>query len=308
MVFKIDRAFAENISSAERSELYSNIISHGHYADCDEDVRNLFYADIENNGSTIQREFVKKDPSLKLTTRMRTFLTEIIVSDYTGAQLNTLICKPAKLMVENESYERPVYKCIISAYAKSDKRYKNIFRKLYKVLLDDMLAFQHGGGYSTYVSLLEIYNQRDYKDVAAKKFCSLVDRDTDNSTDFDAHKKTYFQAMCGKESYEITNEDIYTLTQSPNIWHMWFRRTIENYIPDEQYKRLNVQLDTMPANPQDRNYKKLSEMSGYAKHKLPDLVERMSYADFEHGLMHFQCGGEDVSEMQLFLLKLVRII
>lgn len=308
MIFKIDRAFAENTPSEERAELYFNIISHDHYADCDEDVRELFYSDIENNGSTKQREFVKKDPSLRLTTQMRTFLTEITVSDYTGAQLNTLICKPAKLMVENEAYERPVYKCIISAYAKSDKRYKNIFRKLYQVLLDDMLTFQHGGGYGTYVSLLKTYDQHDYKDVVAKKFCLLVDRDTDNDTEFDAQKNTFFSAMCGKGSSEITNEDIYTLTQSPYIWHMWFRRTIENYIPDEQYQMAHVQLDTMPATPPNRNYKKLSEMSGYAKHKLPNLVKSMSYADFEQGLMHFQCNGEDVSEMQLFLLKLVRII
>ena len=153
MIFRIDKTFTGKLSSQERSEFYCDIIGHGHYADCDDDVRDLFYADIEANGSKIQRDMAKKDPSLKLNNRMRTFLTTIDAGQFTKDQLKLLTCRQAKLMVENEGYERPVYENMIAAYAKSDRKYRNMFIKLNQALSDGMLTFQNGGGHGNYVSL-----------------------------------------------------------------------------------------------------------------------------------------------------------
>lgn len=59
----------------------------------------------------------------------------------------------------------------------------------------------------------------------------------------------------------------------------------------------------------DRDYLKISEkIAGYSKDKLPSLTSKMSRKKYESGLKHFYVNGEDLSELQLFLLKLVRII
>lgn len=308
MIFYLERAYAGELSAQERSELYCDIITHGHYADCEDDVRQSFYADIETHGSSIQRSMAKKDPSLKLTARMRSFLTTINASNFSEAQLKVLTCQPARLMVENEAYERPVYERMIDTYAKSDRTYRNIFIKLNKALTEEMLTFQHGGGHGTYVSLLTTFNQREYRDVADWKFCSLVDRDTDNSNDYDSNKDSFFRYMCGQDSTTLSMADVYSLTQRPHIWHMWYRRAIENYFPDKQFMAIRANLKTMPLVPADRNYKALGTMSGYSKHKLPQLALNMSYGDYEQGLARFQTPVGEASELQLFLLKLVRII
>lgn len=308
MIFRIDKTFTGKLSSQERSEFYCDIIGHGHYADCDDNVRDGFYADIEANGSTLQRDMAKKDPSLKLTTRMRNFLTTIDVGQFTMDQLKLLTCRQAKLLVENEGYERPVYEDMIGVYAKSDRSYRSMFIKLNQALNDGMLTFQNGGGHGNYVSLLESFNEHDYRDVVDWKFCSLVDRDTENNLAFDANKNSFFRHMCGRDNTSLCDADIYSLSQSPRIWHMWYRRAIENYFPNKQFRYAKVDLKTMPSVPADRNYKDLGSMNGYAKHKLPKLTTNMAYADYEHGLVHFQTTMGNVSELQLFLLKILRII
>lgn len=119
MIFQIDSDYSKKQTSVERSELYSNIIANGHYVDCSQDVREQYYESVESNGSKLQRDFIRKDPSLKLNRQTRSFLTVLNVCDFTPQQLDIIIKKPSRLLVENKVNESPVYRNVIGTYAKS---------------------------------------------------------------------------------------------------------------------------------------------------------------------------------------------
>lgn len=308
MIFQIDRNYFDNQTALERSELYSNIIAHGHYVDCEPEVRELYYESVEINGSTLQRNLIKKDPSLKLNRQTRMYLTVMKAADFTPQQLMLIIKKPSRLMVENRVYESPVYRNMIGTYASGDRTFHNAFVKLHQALKDGQLEFEHGGGCDGYVQQMADMDAHEYKDVAKWKFCILSDRDVDGADCYDQKKNPLFQLACGKKSEEMTEEDIYTLDMPNVVWHMWYKRAIENYFPDSQFLAIHADLSSIPPMPADRNYKKLGDMNGYQKRQLPKLVEKMSYTMYESGLKHFYVGGKDMSELQLFLLKLVKII
>ena len=308
MIFQIDKSFSDSISAVQRSELYSNIIFHGHYVDCDEDLRNLYYQDIKNYGSKLQRDMMKKDPSLKLNPQVRKYLTVLKTAFFSLQQLTVLVNKPARLMVENRANASPVYRHIIGTYASADKKFRNAFNKLRQTLKDGELDFENGGGCDAYIRQMEDFNQNEYMGVTKYKFCILTDRDTDDEQTYCYKKDPLFKAVCGKDYTNIKEDDIYTLKKQNYVWHMWYKRAIENYFPDSQYVAINVDMTTMPTTPVDRNYKNLGKMTRYKKHDLQKLTIGMSYAMYENGLKHFYIDNVEMSELQLFLLKLMKII
>lgn len=308
MIFNVSQDYCATLSASERSELYSNIIAYGHYVDCDSGVRETFYQSVKDCGSKIQREMIKKDPSLRLNRQTRQYLTVMMVSDFSKAQLELLIKKPARLMVENKVNEGPVYRSMIGTYANGDRSYRNPFIKLHQALKDGMLDFENGGGCSAYDQQMRSLNENEYRDVAKHKICMLADRDTEIENTFDQQKNPLFEMCCGKKYDEMTEADVYTLNMTGYIWHMWYKRAIENYFPDSQFAAIGADMTTMPAIPADRNYKKLGDIIGYHKNQLPKLVEKMSYTMYENGLKHFYPDGKDMSELQMFLLKMVKII
>jgi hypothetical protein len=90
---------------------------------------------------------------------------------------------------------------------------------------------------------------------------------------------------------------------------MWYKRSIENYFPNEAYEYLGLNTDSITDTTAERDYLNIEEcLRGYKKHKLPLLTCAMSRKKYEDNLKHFNVNGEDLSEIQLFLLKLVRII
>jgi hypothetical protein len=84
-----------------------------------------------------------------------------------------------------------------------------------------------------------------------------------------------------------------------------------NYFPDSSYVTCSYNpIVIWPADPTDRNYKKIVDKGKGRFHKedLPKLANSMSRYDYENGLQHFIVNGQDMSELQLFLLKIVKII
>ena len=307
MIFQIDQTFYNKVNAPVRAQLYCDIITHGHYVDCHPKLRDQFYNDIATHGSTIQKDLMKKDPSLNLSTMLMQYLTPIDVNSFSWEQLQVMIKKPALLMVENEANERQVYYEIVRKYAKKDKSFKSLFVKLADAMDSGDLDLNQAGGYSQLKALFESHDNGKYQGVAKKKICMLADRDTANDSCFDSNKNAFFKFVCGKDSNSINEGDIYSLNQTPYIWHMWYFRAIENYFPAKQY--VAIGLDRNKAKDKNPNwrYRDLSTIPDYDKKNLSKLTNGMSYDDYEDGLQHFPSKG-GISEMQLFLLKLVRII
>ena len=307
MIFQIDQTFYDSIAAPDRAQLYSDIIMHGHYVDCHHTLREQFYGDIDAHGSTLQKNMKEKDPSLNLSTMFKQYLTTVNVNTLKWEQLRAMVERPALLMVENEANERQVYYEIIRKYAKKDKSFKSLFVKLADAMDSMDLDVDQAGGYSQLTALFESHDKVKYHGIAQMKICMLADRDTKNDTYFDINKNSFFKFVCGKDSNAIKEDDIYSLNQAPYIWHMWYFRAIENYFPAKQYVAMELDPSQADNEVADWHYKDLSSIPGYEKKNLSKLTKGMSYDDYEDGLRHFPSQG-DKSEMQLFLLKLVRII
>ena len=107
----------------------------------------------------------------------------------------------------------------------------------------------------------------------------------------------------------MNDSDVYTLKQPGGwTWHMWYKRAIENYFPEEKYTELGVNVDEAVHSPYKYDYFNIGKIYGYKKSMVPDLSHRMSRADFEKVVKHFIVDGVQMSEIQLLLLKFVKLV
>lgn len=310
MIFHIEKAFIDKVTDEQLADICCSMVQGRQYVDCSQEIQDRIIRAIEKHGSTLQKELFRKFKGFDVTGELRRYLTTYPLNQHTSlAALEIILRKPSRLLVENAPYEWEVYKRIIGTY-KSDRKFKNLFLLLEQAKSIKMLTCLHGGGYTTYPALLRQQNKDEYRDVCRYKICVLFDRDTDNEHSFDGNKNALFQFLCGKKSNEVTDNDIYVLSQSPYIWHMWYKRAIENYFPGKQYSAHGIDTSLFPASALEQDYFKIEagSASGYDKNKLPKLAEKMSRADYEVNLKRFGVNGDELSEMQLFLLKLVKII
>lgn len=307
MIFNLSNQYATSNQGAQLSDICCKIICNRHYILCDSTTRELIYTSIQRHGSTSQRELLLQYRGFDITDELRNYFAIIDMSAFSYSMLNTILTQPSRLLIENSYNEWGVYERIIGTY-KHDKKFKNLFLALELAKNEGRISYLHGGGHTTYVSLIKQNDTRDYNGVFKYKVCILFDRDTDNATYYDTQKNTLFKFLCGKESTAICDSDIYDLNQPEYIWHMWYKRTIENYFPNTRYQAIGVNVAAIPVDKADRDYYDFSDAIGYSKGKLPFLPQEMGRADYEKGLKKFMINGENITKLQLLLLKLVKIV
>ena len=307
MIIRLTSADLANFAIGEISELYYGITRNGHYLECDDATRTRLNEAVEQYGSRMQKRLIKNNHQGHLTAEIRKYLTTIIGNQYTYDELMTIVCKPSCLLIENLAYESDVYRSIIGTYV-GDPVYRNIFKKLDDAQNRGWLTFLHAGGFGMFAPLLNYYDQRDYKHVADKKIAVLMDRDTEDGSRFPPSRGQLFKLLSGKQYAHLSNNDVYTLSQTDYVWHIWHKRAIENYFPAEQFDNLGFQSNTAPTVPADWSYKDLGKIKRYDKKHLFNVSVGMSRTTYEANCSQFIVGGESMSEMQLFLLKLVKLI
>lgn len=316
MIFKIDSNYANSIQGSALSDLCCKMMKHGHFIDCDGNTFTLIEKSILGNASKTQKDcfmnFKGFGVSGCLTKELRTYLTTIIVdgNTYSLDDLDRMVTKESRVVVENGPYEWPVYKAIIGTFER-DRKYGNLFRLLVNARNRKYLTDLHCGGVGMIVPMVEQQEQGDYENVFSLKSCIVFDRDTADNTYFDKNKNALFAKFCDKKNDAVTGQDIYTLNQFPYHWHMWYKREIENYFTDDCYIDEGVNVTGFPSDLNLRDYYLIDKSSahGYEKSLLSSIAEKMSRSDYDTmASKAFSVDGELMTEMQLFLLKLVKII
>lgn len=310
MIFSISNQYATENDGAMLSDVCSLMMKGRHYISCDVSTRELIIRSIMKAGSLSQQQLLPLYKGFDITKEIRNHFTTIDVSTITPDMLNLILTKPSRILMENSIYEWGIYKHIIGTY-KKDRKYKNVFALLELAKAEGRISYLHGGGFTSYTSIIEQNNTSDYKDVLKFKLCVVFDRDTDDMNSYHNRKNSLFRFLCKKDSGTIGDNDIYTLNQSEYIWHMWYKYAIDNYFPNKCYEAIGADVNTIPLNI-ERDYFNFDKVSGYSKNQLPLLVQNMNRTDYEKELRKFSIhiGGkqEVVSELQLLLLKLVKII
>jgi hypothetical protein len=307
MIFKITSL--ETLRDSEFADIFCGIIENGHYIDCNDEVRKRIDCAIKQHGSTLQKELFNKYKRFDITHEVRKYFTTIDIANHSVKELKILCSKPSYLLMEHSANEWGVYQSMIGAY-KNDKKYKNLFCELERAKNEQRISYLHGGGYGNFPALIKQKNDNDYYHVFKYKVCVIIDRDTNTASYYDAQKNGLWQFLCNKKANMMNDDDIYVLNQPEYIWHMWYKRSIENYFPNPRYEAIGVTVNSIPVDRRDRDYYKFENGKplGYNKNYLSQLPDTMGRHDYEKGLKHFRLNGEDLSELQLFLLKLIKII
>jgi hypothetical protein len=295
------------------------MVLHHHLIDCaSADLRNEIMKCFGDNDH--RRDDVRKmsQSLFDITDEQRRYLTTIDTSKYRLEKLFLLAGEKSRLLIENGPYEWSIHKRMASAYTK-DSEFGNVFGWIDRAINKHDLHCLHGGGVSTFDALIDMEEKECYPDgVFAKKHVIVFDRDTDSATKYDPNQNTLLKRLCGKKSGQVTEQDVYTLDQQPYIWHVWYKRAIENYFTDEQYEKCGVNMRDfryLSRDREKRDYYNLGEelkSVGYHKSQMAHIAKEMKMKDFERGLHTFdiEIDGETrkVSEFQLLLLKIARII
>lgn len=298
---------AESISKQDLSDKCALIMRYGHYISCDSKTRLFICNTIKEYGSKTQSDLMLIYKGFDITQECRTYLTTIDLAVY-SQDLQKLIELPSEILIENAPYEWDLYKLLPEIY-KHDSQFKNMFALLSKAMKCNHIVPFHGGGFNQYHLLLQQKDSSSYANVYQMKCCAIFDRDTDDAVSFSPKKNSLFHFLCGKKAEQMNDTDVYTLKQPGGwTWHMWYKRAVENYFPKEKYLELGVNVNEAETSAYGYDYYNIGNIHGYQKNMVTDLSHRMSRADFEKKAKHFNVKRVQMSEIQLLLLKFVKLI
>lgn len=314
MIVKIERNFL-NVTEPDLKDNFielCNIAAAGHYLDVDNSIVEDFVQSAEKYAGNTYCSFIAEAmQKFSNEKSLRSYLTTVKFSDYTREQRRCLLQKPSELLLENSANEWEIYSSLIDYYAKG-KKYKNVMTYLQWAIERDMIEPAHLGGiYQLPVDLSQ--KECKYKNMYRNKVCVVFDRDTTTGYDIDKTKKAVFASLCnGIDINDVNNDIVYRLNYDKEyVWHMWYKRAVENYFPKEQYAILGVDISSFN-NQLSYDYQKFDEKKnypkGYKKIMMKEIAKGLTRQYFEDNTQHFTINGEDMSEITLLLLKIAKIV
>lgn len=311
MILRFSDAFGQNRNEADLCDIAVEAALNGHYIECSKSLGKRMRAAIKAHASTSQKSELAKDfqyfdaPTF-LSERIRIY---DVPDNLQKATLIDFLRSPSRLVIENSFHEWPVYRHLIDIYSQ-DREYGDFFRILKKAKDRKRIVGKHAGGKGDLIKALDCDPVRyAEKNIMLMKSCVLFDRDTTDDTHYAQTNNPLFQQFCGKNCDSISFHDIYTLTHEAPVWHMWYKRAIENYIPDRKYAEAGCDIAAIePLDKKDRSYYSFSLLPRYKKAKLSDLIGGVAREEVDDLVDTLDVDGNKMTEMQLFLLKLVKIL
>ena len=320
MIFQLNKDFVDSLSGEDLSDLAVKIVTNRHYLCVDKgDTLQKIKEAVDEHASTKQQTLWTKLFTLyaqkRPTSLIKSFCRRIIPQATDNINnIFWLAATPGTVILENAHNEWNTYMIIADTY-KSDRKFGSLFEMLAIACKERRIKSIHAGGCgditSAYNKLIE--DERITSDTLNLKNFIVFDRDTDNDATLDSKKRNLFLHVCDKSYESYTNQDIedmYVLSQPKMGWHMWYKRAIENYFDDQCYTELG--MGPVSTEGKDRNYVNINSKTTpkYQKNRLSELAANISRSRLEAGLKMFYCPEVDsnISEMQLFLLKLVKIM
>lgn len=310
MIIRISYNYAVQCNKAHLSDVCDDIVHYRHYISCDFKTQKYLLKVIDENGSKTLRDAIRSTagPFDTLTKLQQTNMRVVNLDDDLIA--SNALSKPSVIILENAPYEWDIYKCMAESY-KHDPKFGSLFSQLALYMKNKLLNVYHGGGWCQQKEHVLLHEQNmGYKNCGKIKLFCQMDSDSTSEGDIPSDKKKVCNFLCGTTDVPLNKLPIYTLKQSYYTWHMWYKRAIENYFPNSAYEKFGMNTSKLPHVQIQRDYVSINKdfVEGYSKDRLKELPTIMSRKDYELGLKHFNINGEDYSEIQLFLLKLVYMI
>lgn len=329
MIVFVDKKFITRSEDDKLKDVceFISILVRGHYIEMDSLVKNEVDKIVENRLLNHQKSLYEEaEEYLKPTKMMKRSLQTLNFYDFASEKRKLLLLTPSELLIENAPNEWPVYDRMSIVY-KDDRSYTSVFSYVERAIhVNKMLIGVHCGGKGEIPKMINYKNQYEFEGLYNHKVCILFDRDTDNCNSYATDNNPIFKFLCKKEAAHVVESDIYKLDFGNGyVWHSWYKRAIENYFPKSEYGKLGVDMTDYPDDDSydyvkfpieettqwKKNHHKTKsdkQRKIYQKNMLANIGVSMTMKDYEKNLKSFDIQGMQLSELQLFLLKLAKIV
>jgi len=317
MIAHIDYTYICKCDPAWTAKLIHTLAHNNHLADCDNETQRFIEKCVHQHLGTIDKEIVSNTPLYEITSLKRKHLTTIEVNgSFTQPVYLHLFGEPSLVLLENAPYEWPVYKMMMDVY-KNDREFKSIYAVLLKAANGQhrTLKTLNAGGNGLFAAMIDSHEKMpEYKGLTRYKIYPVTDSDRDSeNADYLPTPKKLYRLFCGLDDTNKEDVDrslIDTLDQPHYNWHMWRKRAIENYFPPEAYENIGLNADQYRNhNLPERYFKKVdNEIKGYQKKDLKRVASSMSRKEYEAISDKLTINGAEMSEIRLFLLKMVKVV
>lgn len=315
MILVFNNSFIGRHSEVELCDITTAIARNGHYISCSRDMGKVMRNAVKQHAGTSDKTtFASGAGFFDYPDNINGLCLQFEVpDDINTATLIHFISDPSRLVMENGHNEWAVYSHIIDIFEK-DSRYGDYYKLLKRAKDKGRIIEAHAGGRGDLRKEAEARPiMHAGENMRLHKTCVLFDRDTDSNTVFSGDNKPLFKWLCDKDHTTITDRDIYTLRHKSPQWHMWYKRAIENYFPVSRYDAMGCDTCNISGLTRlERSYFKINEkrhsVPGYRKGEISKLVKDLSKKDLIAELDSLDVDGTIMTEMHLFLLKLVKTL
>lgn len=243
-------------------------------------------------------------------------------NEITPNDTKRILLERSKVIVENGINDWNFIKGLIDKY-ESHKQRGVIYRLINQAIRFDKLESDNAGGYGQIKTIAKNLIDGRYKDIQTFKLMAIFDSDRDLALDFTKHKDevAFFK---NKEKNAIQNADYAYSDGDIIIWHMLYKKALENYLPlSVLFRELPtisiVQRTDLEAKTPDEldfivyDLNNISLGRGRIKSDFPTFFQQnFSYRELEARCEHHLVWSEEtqskISEIEQLLLKIAKII
>jgi hypothetical protein len=277
------------------------------------------------------KEFLSKKSHVTLTSLHKQHLRHIAIGinedneEIHPENAYKIIKERSKVIVENGINDWKFIQGICQRYSNGKTRRRSIYQLLNQAIKDEIIESDNCGGVGEITKVTQRWIDSDrYKNIFQYKLMAIFDSDKKNSNESTPYK-TKIEYFKRRTIGTIQPIDCEYEPADLIIWHILYKRKIENYIP------LNVlfmnitsinqvqEIDLKGKTPDELDFIEYNQNNiGIAeskiKYKFPEmfLFSNFSYRDLEKRCEHHKVflleSNEYVSEIEQILLKIAKII
>ena len=320
-----------------------------HFIDT-QNLRNNFFDEKNQynfNNSNIAKEYLGKEqkrglenyitniPRRPITNLHRRHLTNFTIGiDLSLGEIHPndaykIISERSKIIVENGINDWKFIQGICQKYNSGKAKRRSIYQLIEDAIKNESLESEHSGGTGEIVKIAERWlSSNRYRDIFKYKLMAIFDSDKAINNNYTTPNKSKIEFFKQRDITIIQPTDYEYEPTDRFIWHILYKRKIENYIPlnilfqnitsinDQQKSDLtnksNDELDFIEYGKGEGQFNiGISEKK--IKEEFPKIfLYPFSFNDFEERCKHHKVylaeANEEISELEQLLLKIAKII
>jgi len=274
------------------------------------------------------RDFLSRKSRVNITTLHKQHLVHIVVGidvsnkEFHPESVYRIIKERSKIILENGINDWKFVQGICQKYSGSRTKRRSIYQLIDQAMKTGIIESENCGGIGELKKVTQRWIDEDrYKNIFLYKLMAIFDSDRKTSDELTRHKN---QVEYFKKRNIDTNTDCKYEHTDLILWHILYKRKIENYMPlDVLLKHITSITQAQKNNLITKTYKELDFLEydhnnieigkSPIKNKFPEmLLNDVSYHDFEkrceHHKIFLEEAKECVSEIEQILLKIAKIL